>query len=145
MNSKILIIVVAIVIAAGSFFGGMQYQKSRNTSFLGGGFGQGQNGGFRQGAGSASQNFRPINGEILSIDDKSMTVKLADDSSKIVILASGCAYLKTSEAAKSDLKVGEKVTVLGTQNSDGSVTAQNVQIGSAIRGAFGGQGAAPKQ
>jgi len=67
-------------------------------------------------------------GSILSMDDKSVTVKLSDGSSKIVLFSDSTTYTNTVDAAKSDLKVGENVAVSGTSNSDGSVTATSVQI-----------------
>ncbi len=67
-------------------------------------------------------------GEITSVDDKSITVKNQDGSSKIVILSDKTEINKASEAAKTDLKIGEKVSAFGTTNSDGSVTAQNIQL-----------------
>jgi hypothetical protein len=126
MKKNIIItIVVAIVVGAGAFFGGMKYQQGKTASqfrqFAGGRLGQGTRGGNAQG-------FRPVNGDIISADNNSITVKMSDGSSKIVILTDNTAISQSSSAGKLDLKVGEKVAVFGTANSDGSVTAQNVQI-----------------
>lgn len=62
------------------------------------------------------------------MDSNSLTIKLQDGSSKIVILSDKTAYVKSDKASKTDLKAGETVAVFGTDNSDGSVTAQNVQL-----------------
>jgi hypothetical protein len=136
MNSKILMVVVAIVLVAAGFFGGMQYQKSQVPSFAGG------QEGFRQrmmGQGQeqrTGQNFNSVRGSILSIDANTMTVKLQDGSSKIVVLSSSTTYMKEAAISKGDLKTGDTIMVIGASNSDGSVTAQNVQINPiAIRGA----------
>ena len=67
-------------------------------------------------------------GEVLNVDDKSLTVKMPDGSSKIVILSDTTVISKSDTTAKSDVKVGDKVGVFGTDNSDGSVTAQSVQL-----------------
>jgi len=126
MNSKILIIIVAIVIAGAGFFGGIQYQKSQVGNFAGG------QGGFRQrgvaGAGQGQAAFRPVRGSILSIDTNGITVKLQDGSSKIIILPGSTVFMKEASASKDDVKTGDMVMVTGTNNSDGSITAQNVQI-----------------
>lgn len=74
----------------------------------------------------------------ISSDDKSITVKLQDGSSKIVLLTDTTSISKSTEGSKSDLKTGEKVAVFGTENSDGSVTAQNVQLNPILRGFMGG-------
>ena len=73
--------------------------------------------------------FRPIMGEVLSQDDKSFTVKMPDGGSKIILFSEKTTLHKANDATKSDLKAGEQVSVFGTENPDGSLTAQNIQIG----------------
>lgn len=67
-------------------------------------------------------------GEIISLDDKTMTVKMADGSSKIVLLSSTMTINQLADAKVSDLKVGSKVAVFGTNNSDGSQTATSIEL-----------------
>ncbi|OGM11826.1 hypothetical protein A2Z22_00080 [Candidatus Woesebacteria bacterium RBG_16_34_12] len=129
MNKNILItIIVALVVGVGAFFGGVQYQKSKKVSFTPGQF---QNGirpsGFPQRNGF--QGGRPVSGEITSIEDNTITVKTQDGSSKIVIYSDSTKVNKTSEGLKEDLKVGEQVMVIGSEGTDGTVTAQNISIG----------------
>ncbi len=131
MNSKILMIVIAIVIGVGAFFGGMQYQKNKQPAGFSGRNGQG---GFGRGN---TQGQRPVSGDIISQDNDSVTVKLQDGSSKIVILSDKTVINKATEGSKSDLKTGERITAFGTANSDGSITAQNVSIGTMFRGTQG--------
>ncbi len=126
-NNLVTAVVVVILIGAGSFYGGMKYQQLKNPrtgNFQGARNGQ---------QGQRGQGTRPINGEILSQDDKSITVKLQDGSSKIVLVGDSATINKSAEASKSDLKTGEKVAVFGTENSDGSVTAQNIQLNPQFR------------
>jgi hypothetical protein len=138
MNSKILMVIVVIVVAGGSFFGGMQYQKSKVSSFAGG-----QGGAFRQRMGQGqSAAFRPVRGDILSIDSNTMTVKLQDGSTKIVILSGSTTYMKEAPSTVDDLKAGITVMVTGTNNSDGSVIAQSVQSGNLPTPKTPAQGAA---
>jgi len=80
-----------------------------------------QRGGFGAGA-----NF--VAGTILSKDDVSMTVKLQDGGSKIVFFSGSTKITKSAEGSLGDLVIGEQVLANGTTNSDGSVTAQTVQI-----------------
>lgn len=130
-NSIIIAILVAIIVGGGAFFGGMKYQQSKQRSF----FRQGNAlQGARAGLGGNRMGFRPVNGEIISSDDKSITVKLQDGSSKIVIFSDKTTVNKTSESSKSDLKTGEQVVVIGTTNSDGSITAQTISIGNNFPG-----------
>lgn len=130
-NMIVIIVVVALIVGAGGFFAGMKYQQSKNPRF--GNFQGNRNGQLQQ----RNQGIRPVNGEIISSDDKSITVKLQDGSSKIVLLTDTTSFNKSAEGSKSDIKVGEKVAVFGTENSDGSVTAQNVQLNPQLRGFMG--------
>ena len=133
----IVIAGAVVVIAAGGFVGGVKLQQIRSGrlagQFLingqGGMMGSGQRGfGGRVGGLAQNQGFRPVAGEIVSQDDKSITVKLIDGSSKIVLLSDTTEINKASESSKADLKTGEKVMVFGTTNPDGSVTAKIVQL-----------------
>lgn len=109
----------------------MKYQQSKGPSGRFGNFQNNRNGQFQQrGMG------RPVSGEIISSDDKSITVKLQDGSSKIVLFSDKTTINKASEGSKDDLKTGEKVVAYGTENSDGSITAANIQLNPM----FGGMG-----
>ena len=139
----IMTILVALIIGGGAFFGGMQYQKTQASGSMQGQF-RGPNGdesqrGIQERTGMG-QGMAPVSGEIISQDDTSITIKMQDGSSKIVILADDTTFSKSSEGSKSDLVTGETVTTFGTTNSDGSVTAQSVSIGGnmMIRGGAGG-------
>jgi|SRR5581483_10691975 len=129
MNKNITTIVLIIIFAAAGFFGGMQYQKSQR----GAGFGNGQNGGFVRRFGQNGQNGQAVRGQILSVDSTGITVKLSDGSTKIVVVPTSAMIGKTTTGTKTDLTQGSNVTVFGTNNSDGSVTAQFVQIGQLLR------------
>lgn len=41
---------------------------------------------------------------------------------------------KAVDATKEDLQVGEKVMAIGQENSDGSITAQTIQLNPVFRG-----------
>ncbi len=64
----------------------------------------------------------------MSVDDTGMTIKMRDGSSKIVILPDSVSISRPAVASKSALKAGEQVMVIGKSNTDGSVTAQMVQL-----------------
>ena len=115
-HTVFILCIIAIVFAAGGFVGGMKYQQTKTPQFA-----RGQQ---LRNRGQGGM----VTGTILSVDTTSMTVKLADNSSKIVVLASSTTYAKSTEGSQSDLKVGDRVSAFGTTNTDGSVTAQNIQI-----------------
>jgi hypothetical protein len=129
------VVIASLVFAGAGFFGGMEYQKMQRGGFAGGQFGgRGANGQFRmmggpggQTGGPAGMN-RPVAGDIIASDDKSITVKLQDGSSKIVLVNDQSTVTEATTSTKQSLSVGKKVLVFGTANSDGSVTAQNVQL-----------------
>lgn len=139
-------VVGAIVLGGIGFFGGMKYgqaralnpktlsalsQDQRQQLFAGFRNGNGGAGGFagRGGAGGRGANGGGfIAGEILSKDEKSLTVKMPDGSSKIVFVGSSTTVEKPATSTFADLLTGQQVVVMGQNNSDGSVTAQNIQV-----------------
>lgn len=128
----IMTIIVALIVGSAAFFGGMQYQKTQARGPMLGQFtgpNSGTQGAGFQGRSGNAQGMQPMSGEIISQDDNSITIKMQDGSSKIVILSDDTNVNKSSEGTKSDLKTGETVTAFGTTNSDGSITAQNISIG----------------
>ena len=130
-NKYLMTVIVAIFVGVLVFLAGMKYQSSQATRGANPGrqFGTGNNTNGRQnGLGRFGGTGRPVAGEIISLDDKSITVKLQDGSSKIVLLTSSTSIFKSSEASKSDLMSGIKVLATGAENSDGSITASNVQL-----------------
>ena len=142
-NHIIGMVVVILVIAGGSFYGGMQYGTSKAAAVAQAGrgaFGGGANGGARGGAGlgagaqggargaanGAGGGF--VSGQIVSKDDTSITIKSSDGSSKIVFFSGTTGIDKSVSGASSDLSVGEQVTAIGKTSSDGSLAAQSIQI-----------------
>lgn len=130
-NNIIITIIVAALVGAAGFFGGMQYQQSQAStmgSYAGaGGTRQGMAGGARNRGGFGGA----VRGQIISQDANTITLKMLNTqngSSKIINLSSATKIVKTSPGATTDLTVGTEVAVFGTTNSDGSVTAQNIQI-----------------
>lgn len=138
MKNPILIAVIAaLVVGAGAFFGGMKYQETKaatnNRNRI-----EGQRFGQR-----SSGNFQPVRGEITSADNGSITVKMQDGSSKIVLVSDTTAITEAKSAPKESLTNGTKVMVFGSNNSDGSVTAQNIQLNPTE--GFGGDNSAAHQ
>lgn len=134
-NTIVLMIVLLLVVGGISFGMGYKVSESKKTNVAGFARGANGNGGqfgaLRNGTpGSAMMRGgnRQTIGEVISLDDKTMTVKMLDGSSKIVLLSSTMTISKSTDAPKTDLKIGSKVAVFGTTNTDGSQTATQVEL-----------------
>jgi len=133
-KNLILILIVLIIVGVGGFFGGIKYgqsqalknltpekmrevfQQRRGQLFT-------QNQGQRQRAG---QNF--VFGQVISKDEKSLIIKLADGSTKIVFFSPHTQITKTIEGSTEDIEIGKEILITGTQTEDGSLTARTIQI-----------------
>lgn len=140
MNKIIPVIIAIIIVGAGAFYGGMKYQQSkpltaadfqnlRNLSFeqrqqMFGQMGANASGAVRRRAGGTNG----ATGEIISKDDKSITIKLQDGGSKIVFYSNPTDITKSVSGSSTDLEIGKTVTVNGSANQDGSLTAESIQI-----------------
>lgn len=144
-NNIVIPMIVAVVFGAAGFFGGMKYQESQGPSFgmqgangqmiiRGPNEGTGTGGNRMMGSNGARMGFRPVSGEIISADDKSITVKTEDGSSKIILISDKTEINKADSATITDLKTGEQVAIFGQTNADGSVSAQNIQLNPLGRG-----------
>lgn len=130
-KNYIVIGLILVVILAVSFMSGIKFQQSKNTtSFQDGGTSNRLfQGGQRQGGQvTQRQGFRSNVGEILSIDEETITIKMNDGSTKLILTPKNVTISKYENVDKTELKVGERIAVMGSENSDGSVTASNVQI-----------------
>lgn len=136
MKEKIktpVIIAIIAVIATLAFYGGITYGKFKKESFNNPGK-FGQNGIMLQRSAENGQGMRRgqgmniAGGEIISKDEKSLTVKLQDGGSKIIFLSASTTVSKTIDASLEELTVGTNISANGQANSDGSVNAFNIQI-----------------
>lgn len=138
MRKLLLVAVaVAVLVGSGAFYGGMKYAQARRggnfanltpeqrqqfTANAGAGF----RGGAGQGRGGTGMGF--ISGEIISKDDKSITIKMRDGGSKIVFYSDSTGVEKFVDGTASDLEIGKSVSANGITNQDGSITAQSIQL-----------------
>ncbi len=133
-------VLLVVAIGGGSFYAGMKYDQSQRAANRGagnfanlspeerqarataGGFvGMGRGGRTGGGDGFAT-------GEVISKDDKSVTLKLSNGGSQIVFFTPGTPVTKNVSGLASDVAVGQEVTTSGTKNQDGSISAQSIQI-----------------
>jgi len=141
MNNAIGVsVAIALVCAGGGFYGGMKYEQSKvasnSTQGAGGNFAgrtgaNGARGAGRFGGGGATL------GTIVSKDATSITVQLVQMGSstpstgtgtRIILINPSTQVGKFVTGSVNDLSVGASVTAMGTTNTDGSVTATQVQI-----------------
>lgn len=120
----------AVIIAGGAFWAGTSYASAGRAP---GPFGAGQgNLQFTGGAGKSGQAMRTLGGatagQIIASQDGTLTVQMADGSTKLVLVSGSTQVMKSTVGSLADLASGTEVSVTGTPNSDGSITAQSVQI-----------------
>lgn len=139
-KTLLIVIVVAVVVGVGAFYGGMKYGQSKASASAQGtrGFAnlspaeqqkrlqQMGSGSARLGNGQSGADF--VNGEVIAKDDQSITVKLRDGGSKIIFYSDGIDIGKFVSGNPNDLEISQTVIVNGKTNSDGSITAQSIQI-----------------
>ncbi len=141
--NKIIPSIVGITIVVGgiSFYAGMHYAKNGSVGKSGfdsqanvnqGRFGQPGAGRGRAFGGGVSGGL--TNGEIMSKDDKTITIKMRDGSSKIIFFSNATKIEKPAIAQVSDLVAGQQVMVMGDANSDGSLTAKSIQVREVVIG-----------
>lgn len=137
MSKKIIMAVVVTLIIAGGvgFYGGMLYGQSSNANSRANLNRQGA--GFVMGTGQRSGGAQPnagfSGGEVIKKDDSSITVKLNNGSSQIILFSDTTKVMKSTEGSAADLTVGEQVTFSRDKNNDGSITAQSIQIRPAVQ------------
>ncbi len=127
-NKNIQLAVGAVVIALVGFYIGLHYGKSNvaglEQAVRGGGQFSGLTGGARRGGAAGGL----VAGEVVSKDDSSVIIKSRDGGSKIVLYSAATQVMKSAQGSIADVAAGEQVTVIGTANADGSITAQSIQL-----------------
>ncbi|MDE2188543.1 MAG: hypothetical protein KGJ35_02325 [Patescibacteria group bacterium] len=141
MTKKSTQITIAVIIAIVAFGGGWAYGKnSVGTSSTA----SNTNAQFRNFSGANSAGTRTFGsrsgagaviGTVVSMDASSISIALpvststsATTGSQVVLYSPSTSITKTVVGSASDLSVGESVVVQGTPNSDGSLTANSIQV-----------------
>ncbi|MFA6534289.1 MAG: hypothetical protein WCT37_03910 [Patescibacteria group bacterium] len=129
----LIIAATAIVAGCGGFYGGLKYEQIKGPAAAFAAFrdgnGAGANFAGRVGVNRTGQaGAGLVNGDIIAADNQSITVKTRDGSSKIIFYSPTTSVGKFVTGAASDMKIGETVMATGKTNTDGSVTADSIQI-----------------
>ena len=162
-------VVAALALAGGGFVAGMTVGRGATSGAAAsasptgpagrgalGGAGAGRLG---QGGPAGAVGGQAIAGRIISVNDGSITVEVRQPgaagasptvTSQIVLVGSTTRLVKTTETEikLSDLKANDQVTIVGTTDASGNVSATAIVAGgNALQGVFGGgvggRGASP--
>ncbi len=152
------VIVVGVVAGFGGYTLGVKAGQTRaadiRTNFLAArGAGTGQQGagmpgqgapgmpgapaGGQTGGQNAGAQFNPANfatGQVKQVDGNTVQLSTANEVLKVTI-GDQTRIQKMGDGSLSDISAGERITVQGTRKSDGTFTAQMIQIGAAPGGA----------
>jgi len=141
MKKLLSIIIAIIIVGGGAFYGGIKYQQSNNSfgnfsrqnsqnlseeqrqQFFQGNVGGNLQKGVEEGTGSGF-----LKGEVINKDEQSLTLEMMDGNSMIIFFSGSTEISKTAEGSIDDIEVGKQITVTGEQNSDGSYTAETIQL-----------------
>ncbi|HRZ29723.1 MAG TPA: hypothetical protein P5052_03135 [Candidatus Paceibacterota bacterium] len=69
-----------------------------------------------------------IMGEIIEKNENSLTVKLKDNGSKIVVISNTTELYKTVSASFDDLTIGNNIMITGASNNDNSIIAESIRL-----------------
>ena len=133
------IVIALVLIVAAYALGAHHATKGRTAgargaySGMAGGMGSGRAGSMTRGAGF-------LTGTVLSKDASTLTLKMADGSTKIVLYSGSTQVMHTTAGTADDVAVGSQVSVQGTTNPDGSTTASTISIRPAGMAPAGGTG-----
>ena len=157
-------VVVALALAGAGFAAGMtvgrgsgaEASASASPSGAAGRGGAGITGRLGQGGGavggSGAAGGQAMAGRILSVNDGSITIEVRQPgaqgasptvTSQIVLIGSSTRIVKTveSDIKLTDLKANDQVTIVGSTDASGNVSATAIVAGgNALQGLFGGQG-----
>lgn len=130
MNKNTIgIAAVALVIGIGiGYLGGNTLRPAAPAQNAQGGFAGTRGGGMR--GGGAGGGF--LSGTVAAKDAASITINTRDGNSRVVLVTPATNVSKSVGGAISDVSVGSSVTVSGTANGDGSLSASLIQLRPAV-------------
>lgn len=127
----IYFVIVLLICCATSFYAGTKYSKKDLKNNLKNFEQMQEKTGLNQQTGQKmmkSGQGNSLSGEVLSKDDKTVTVKLYPSGSKIIFLSDKTKVMKSVEGTLADLNIGMNIMVTGTSTTDGNFTVETIQI-----------------
>lgn len=83
-------------------------------------------GGMMRGSGNGAGGF--LTGTVAAQDSGSITLNTRDGSSRVVLITPNTSVSKSVNGALTDVSVGSTIIVSGSTNSDGSISANLIQL-----------------
>lgn len=128
MKNKTVRIIVLVVVGILLFYAGTQYAKNQPAAAsVGTSAYAGRTGAARTGAATGAFG-GGTSGTVVSVDPESITIGLKAGGSMIVFYGTSTPITLTTSGTVSDITTGSNITVTGTANSDGSLSAQSIRI-----------------
>jgi hypothetical protein len=129
-------VVAALALAGGGFVAGLTVARGSPESSTATGSPGARGPAFRQGAGQlpGGAQGRATSGQVVSVGEGTITLQLGQDQgSRIVLVAPSTRIVQTAEVdvPLTSLKPGDRITVVGQENSDGTLNALAVVVGGA--------------
>ena len=125
-NSKLITSIILSVVISGTLFYYIGIKSaSPTTSGVSGNLGRYYQAGGNKNGGSSGNS---LVGSVIDKNSQSITVQSRDGSSKIVLVSGATRISKSVSGNLNDLSNRENVIIIGQTNSDGSITAESIQI-----------------
>ena len=119
------LVIALIALGGGYYFGKANAGGNSGVALSGGALGSSSRR-FAGAGGASGGNF--VTGQISAIDSSSITLQLSNGNSQVVFYSSSTPVVKPTTVSPSTLTAGIDVMINGTANSDGSLTAQTIQV-----------------
>lgn len=118
-KKTLVIVAIAIVGAAIFFYAGAKYEKHKLNAL-----------GLLSGSKSSSNKKAAVNsikGTVTTKDDKSVTIKMADGTTKNIQFSNGMTFGTDGAGSAADVFVGELLVIAGENNADGVFIPTNMR------------------
>ncbi|MFA4930314.1 MAG: hypothetical protein WC570_00390 [Patescibacteria group bacterium] len=135
---KVYVAILVFVFALGGLAAGTFYGRQMLVSLGLQQLAMGQMGGPGRGQNVNSNGSLPptsgtmggaLSGSVVEITDEYITLQKEDGGSEMVYYSDLTSVSQVNDYLIVDLQTGDKITVIGKENSDGSYTAENVVVG----------------
>lgn len=126
MKKHLLSSVIVAVIFGGAGFAGGWLLKTHNTSQAANGYSTGTSYYYKRHNNINAKSHLVV--AVLSVTPSSLTVKLPNGNTEVVYVSGSTKYTLQTPATSSNVSQGQSIIVSGSNNSDGSVTANNITI-----------------